>query len=316
MPAQTAQLESLRGTRISLTNGTGEMPALGFGTLIPDPAATREAVETALEVGFREFDCAERYRNETVVGEAMRQVFAQGGVKREEVFVATKLWNNHHRPEYVKPAFEASRTRLQLDYVDLYLVHTPFAFQPGEEQDPLDASGNVIYDDGVSLADTWSAMEDLVDTGRCKSIGVSDFSMEQAAEIMASARIRPAVLQVEAHPYLPQWELYEFCGRNGIVLQAFAALGHAIEPRLLDDPVITRIAGRVHKTAAQVLLAWALQRGTAPLTTSKTPSRIRENFDVAAIPGEAIQEINAIGTRYRFNTVTQTGIPGFIPRSR
>jgi diketogulonate reductase-like aldo/keto reductase len=312
----TIEIEALRDARIPLENGSGEMPALGFGTLIPDPAATQAAVKAALEVGFRAFDCSERYRNEVAVGQAMRQVFAQGTCKREEVFVATKLWNNHHRPEYVRPAFEASRKRLQLDYVDLYLVHTPFAFAPGEEQDPRDANGNVIHDHGVSLADTWKAMEDLVAEGHCRSIGISNFSMEQVAEITDSARIKPAVLQVEAHPYLPQWELYQSCRSDGIVLQAFAALGHAMEPRLLDDPVITRIAQRVQKTPAQVLLAWALQRGTALLTTSTAPSRIRENFDISALPDDAIREINAIGIRYRFNAVTESGTPGFIPRGR
>src|SRR6202795_1878986 len=137
--------DNLRYKKIPLNNGTGAIPALGFGTLIPDPVATRTATKAALETGFRAFDAAERYRNEKEVGEALQEVFKAGKIKREEVFVATKLWNNNHRPERVKPAFEASLKRLQLDYVDLYLVHTPFAFQPGDEQDPRDANGNVIY---------------------------------------------------------------------------------------------------------------------------------------------------------------------------
>jgi diketogulonate reductase-like aldo/keto reductase len=309
-------VDTLRDTEIPLKDGSGSIPALGFGTLIADPVATRQAVQAALEVGFRQFDCSERYRNEAVVGEAFHEAFAQHVVRREDIFVATKLWNNHHRPEYVRPAFEASLARLGLDYVDLYLVHTPFAFKPGEEQDPRDAGGKVIYDDGVTLADTWMAMEDLVKDGRCKSIGVSDISVEQVAEISAGARIAPTVVHVEAHPYLPQWELLRFCKDRGIVLQAFAALGHGMEPRLLDDPVITAVAQRVHKTPAQVLLAWGLQRGTALLTTSTTPSRIRENFDVSTLPDDAIQEINAIKKTYRYNAVTQTGIPSFIPRTK
>jgi len=309
-------VDVLRDTKIPLKDGSGSMPALGFGTLIPDPVATRQAVEAAIQVGFRQFDCSERYRNEAMVGEALRETFAHHVVRREDVFVATKLWNNHHRPEYVKPALEASLARLGLDYIDLYLIHTPFAFKPGDEQDPRDASGKVIYDDGVTLADTWMAMEDLVKDGRCRSIGVSDFDVEQVAEISAGDRIPPAVVHVEAHPYLPQWELWRFCKDRGIVMQAFAALGHGMEPRLLDDPVITAVARRVHKTPAQVLLAWGLQRGTALLTTSTTPSRIRENFEVSTLPDDAIQEINAIGKRYRFNAVIETGIPGFIPRTK
>src|SRR4051795_1941762 len=203
--------DNLRFTTIALNNGSGEIPALGFGTLIPDPVATRTATRAALEVGFRQLDASERYRNEREVGEAMREVFGAGRIKREEVFVATKLWNNNHRPERVKPAFEASLDRLRLDYVDLYLIHTPFAFRPGEEQDPRDTNGDVIYDKGVTLLDTWGALEDLVAGGRCKAIGLSDVSLGQVKEIFDAARIKPAVVHVESHPYLPQWDLLDYC---------------------------------------------------------------------------------------------------------
>ena len=313
----TTEHDGFRYTKIPFKNGTGAIPALGFGTLIPNPIDTKNATRAALEAGFRVLDSAERYRNEKEVGEAMQEVFKEGKIKREEVFIATKLWNNNHRPERVKPAFEASLKRLQLDYVDLYLIHTPFAFQPGDEQDPRDANGKVIYDDGVTLLDTWKALESLVDEGRCKAIGLSDVNVEKAKEIFDSARIKPAVVHVESHPYLPEWELLEFCKKNGIVLQAFAALGHSSEPRLLDDPVITSIAKQVNKTPAQVALAWAVQRGTALLTTSKTPGRIQENFDISTLPADAMKEISeGIKTRQRFNAVVATGVPGFIPRGR
>src|SRR4051795_5241246 len=260
--------DNLRFTTIALNNGSGEIPALGFGTLIPDPVATRTATRAALEAGFRQLDASERYRNEKEVGEAMQEVFRAGEIKREDVFVATKLWNNNHRPERVKPAFGASLEKLRLDYVDLYLIHTPFAFQPGDEQDPRDANGNVIYEKGVTLLDTWKALECLVGEGKCKAIGLSDVSLAQTQEIFEAARIKPAVVHVESHPYLPQWELLDYCRKYGIVFQAFAALGHSSKPNLLEDPVITAIARRVDKTPAQVLLAWAIQRGTALLTTS------------------------------------------------
>src|SRR5580698_3196075 len=309
--------DNLRYTKIALNNGSGAIPALGFGTLIPDPVATRTATKAALEAGFRQLDAAERYRNEKEVGEAMQEVFTAGKIKREDVFIATKLWNNNHRPERVKPAFEASLKKLQLDYVDLYLTHTPFAFQPGDEQDPRDASGNVIYDKGVTLLDTWRSLENLVDEGQCKAIGLSDVSLEQTKEIFDAARIKPAVVHVESHPYLPEWDLVNYCKANGIVFQAFAALGHSSKPNLLEDPVVTAIASRVNKTPAQVLLAWAIQRGTALLTTSKTPSRINENFDVSAIPEDAVREITeGIKPRVRFNAVVETGVPGFIPRGK
>ncbi|MGO9472055.1 MAG: aldo/keto reductase [Rhodomicrobium sp.] len=307
--------DTLRYRRIPLTHGSGAMPALGFGTLIPDPLATTQATKTALEVGFRHFDCAERYRNEHAVGEAIKESFCAGKIKREDVFVTTKLWNNNHRPDRVKPAFEASRQRLQLDYVDCYLIHTPFAFQPGDEQDPRDGQGRVIYDRGVTLMETWRALEHLVDEGRCKSISLSNVNLEKVQEIFEAARIKPAVVQVESHPYLPQWDLLDLCRQHGIVMLAFAALGHGIEPKLLDNPVITTIAQRVHKTPAQVALAWAVQRGTALLTTSTKPRQIQENFEVSTLPEDAMQEIrDKIAERVRFNTVVGTGVPGFIPQ--
>ena len=309
--------DNLRYTKMALGNASGALPALGFGTLIPDPVATRNATKAALEAGFRAIDTAERYRTEREVGEAMKEVFKAGKIKREDVFVATKLWNNNHRPERVKPAFEASLKKLQLDYVDLYIIHTPFAFQPGDEQDPRDANGNVIYDKGVKLSDTWGALEKLVDEGKCKAIGLSDIGLEGVKEIFEAARIKPAVVHVESHPYLPEWELLDYCRKNGIVLQAFAALGHSSEPNLLADPVITTIAKRVGKTPAQVALAWAIQRGTALLTTSKNPSRIKENFDVSTLPEDAMREINeGIKVQMRFNPVVKTGVPGFIPRGK
>src|SRR5437868_5175486 len=173
-----AEPDNLRHKKFPLNNGSGSIPALGFGTLIPEPVATKIATKAALEAGFRALDTAERYRTEKEVGEAMREVFNAGKIKREDVFVITKLWNTNHRPERVKPAFEASLKRLQLDYLDLYLIHTPFAFQPGEVQDPRDANGNVIYDTGVELLDTWGALEELVEEGKCRAIGLSDLGVE------------------------------------------------------------------------------------------------------------------------------------------
>ena len=303
-------------TRMQLNLGAGRMPVLGFGTLIPDAAATRSATRDALEAGFRHFDCAERYRNEREVGEALQAGLAAEGIPRDDIFVTTKLWNTNHRPERVEPAFEASLERLRLDYLDLYLVHTPFAFQPGDEQDPRNQDGNVVYDRGVTLLETWEAMESLVDRGRCQAIGLSDIHLDRLLPLYESARRKPAVIQVEAHPYHPQTELLEFCKEKGIVLLAFAPLGHGARPGPIEDPVILSIAARVGKTPAQVLLAWAIQRGTALLTTPRTAERARENFNISALPGDALDEINRIPTRQRLNQVAKTGVPGFIPRAR
>ena len=291
------------------------MPALGFGTLIPDQAVTISATRAALEAGFRHLDCAERYRNEREVGEALQAELTTGKIAREDMFVTTKLWNTNHRPERVEPAFKASLERLRIEYLDLYLIHTPFAFQPGDEQDPRDQNGEVLYDKQVTLLDTWRAMERLVDNGQCRAIGLSDVSLSDLVPIYDAARIKPAAVQVESHPYMPETELLEFCKARGIVFLAFAPLGHGLKPGLLEDPVISNIAARVGKTPAQVLLAWAVQRGTALLTTPKSEARARENFDISPLPEDALTEINAIQTRQRLNAVVNSGVPGFIPRA-
>ena len=155
-----------RTATLPLNRGAWRIPALGFGTLIPDAAVTTSATRDALEAGFRHFDCAERYRNEREVGVALRSGAATRGIARQDIFITTKLWNTNHRPERVEPAFLSSLDRLGLDYLDLYLGHTPFAFEPGDEQDPRDQDGNVIYDRDVTLLETWRAMENLVDSGK------------------------------------------------------------------------------------------------------------------------------------------------------
>jgi aldehyde reductase len=305
-----------RTMRMPLNHGAGRMPVLGFGTLIPDAAVTISATRDALDAGFRHFDCAERYGNEREVGEALQAGLAASGMAREDIFVTTKLWNSNHRPERVGPAFDASLERFRLNYLDLYLIHTPFAFQPGDDQDPRDQNGNVIYDRGVTLRETWGALERLVDGGRCRAIGLSDITLNGLLPIYESARIKPAVVQVEAHPYLPETELLQFCKEKGIVFLAFAPLGHGIKPGPLEDPVISAIAARLGRTPAQVLLAWAVQRGTALLTTPRTAARARENFNISALPQDALDEINGIQTRQRLNEVVKTGSPGFIPQVR
>ncbi|CAI8780805.1 aldo/keto reductase [Pseudomonas sp. IT-P294] len=309
--------DDLRDTKFPLNNGSSAMPAVGFGTLFRDLSVTTQAVKAALEAGFRHFDCAERYRNEEQIGVAFKEVLDEGKIRREDLFITTKLWNTNHRPERVLPAFEASCWRLQVDYIDCYLIHTPFAFQPGDNQDPRDEEGHVIYDNGVTLIETWRALERLVDEGRCGAIGLSDITLEKLREIVAVARIKPAVVQVESHPYLPEWELLEYCKQHGIIVLAFAPLGHGMQPNVLEDPVITQIATRVQKTPAQVALAWSVQRGVAFLTTSATPSHIRENIDISTLPQRAMAEIQQdITTRIRFNSVVETGVPGFIPRKK
>ena len=178
-----ASTEDLSRVTFALNNGSGAIPALGFGTSLSDRTKTRDAVKAAVKVGFRHLDAAERYRNEAEVGAALKELFDDGTVRRDELFVTTKLWNNNHRPERVKPALQASLDRLGLDTVDLYLVHTPFAFKPGDDQDPRDPHGAVVYDDGVTLEETWAAMESLVDEGLTGAIGLSDIDVEGVKRI-------------------------------------------------------------------------------------------------------------------------------------
>jgi aldehyde reductase len=302
----------MRMARFPLNYGTGHIPALGFGTLISEPGVTIPATKDALAAGFRHIDCAERYGNEREVGEALQAGLTAAGIKRDDIFVTTKLWNTNHRPDRVAPAFDASLKKLGLDYLDLYLIHTPFAFQPGDAQEPRDQAGNVIYDKEVTLLDTWRAMEKLVDQGKCRAIGLSDVTLSDLSPIYEAARIKPAVIEVESHPYLPETELLGFCKKNGIVFLAFAPLGHGMKPGLLEDPVVTKVAAQVGKSPAQVLLAWAVQRGTAVLTTPKTPERAKENFDISALPDDAFNEVNHIQTRQRLNPVVKTGVGAFL----
>jgi aldehyde reductase len=157
-------------------------------------------------------------------------------------------------------------------------------------------------------------MESLVDKGKCRAIGLSDVVLENLLPLYEAARIKPAVVEVESHPYFPQTELLEFCKQKSIVFLAFAPLGHGIRPGPLEDPAVLSVARQANLTPAQVLLAWAIQRGTAVLTTAKTPDRIRENYNISEIPEVAVDEINRIQIRSRLNSVVETGVPGFIAR--
>ena len=267
MSTTIGSARALHDIRMPLNNGHDEIPALGFARSLPirrkQQPRPRSPWKWDSDISTPQSDIAMRKRSPKRCGRFFRRESPLGKRCLSRRNSGTRTTGR----DRVFRAFEASRKRLGLDYVDLYLIHTPFAFKPGDDQDPRDASGNPIYDEGVTLRDTWTAMERLVENGSCKAIGVSDFTMERLEEVVRSARIMPAVLQVEAHPYHPQWELLDFCKQHGIVMLAFAPLGHGIKPRLLDDPVITGIARTVGQAPSQVLLAWAIQRGTAVITT-------------------------------------------------
>ena len=300
--AAVSSLDALRHTRLPLNNGSGTIPALGFGTLIQGHIQTKMATQIALDVGFRHFDCAERYRNEVAVADAMEELFAEEKLTRQDVFITAKLWNCNHRPNRVRPALEASLNRLHVDYADLCLMHTPTAYEPGDDQEPRYRNGGLIYDPNMTLLDAWRAMERLVQQRQCKAIGLANVTLEQLQEIYKAARVRPAAVQVESHPYLPQWEMLQYCKENGIVMVAYSPLGHGLAPRLLDDRIILDVARRTGKTPAQVLIAWGIQRGTAVITSSTQTAHIVENADISALPPECMTEINQkITLRHAFN---------------
>ncbi len=289
-------------------DGGGRMPALGLGTWKAEPGVVGGTVDQAIRIGYRHFDCAPIYGNEVEIGEALARAFSGGHVAREDVWVTSKLWNDNHLPEHVVPALEKTLADLRLDCLDLYLVHWPIAHRHGVVF-PETPEAFVAPED-APLAATWAAMEDAVDRGLCRYIGVSNFSVTKIRSLMAGARIRPAANQVESHPFLAQNDLAAFCRDNGIVYTAYSPLGssdrpdrlkHEDEPVPLKDPTILAIAEKNGITAGQVLLAWALQRGTCVIPKSSNPERLRENFAAARIVLDAsdMATLNGLDRHYR-----------------
>uniref|UniRef100_A0A0D9RN32 Aldo-keto reductase family 1 member C3 n=1 Tax=Chlorocebus sabaeus TaxID=60711 RepID=A0A0D9RN32_CHLSB len=235
--------------RVKLNDGHF-MPVLGFGTYAPPEVPRSKALEVtklAIEAGFRHIDSAHLYNNEEQVGLAIRSKIADGSVKREDIFYTSKLWSTFHRPELVRPALENSLKKAQLDYVDLYLIHSPVSLKPGEELSPTDENGKLIFDI-VDLCTTWEAMEKCKDAGLAKSIGVSNFNHRQLEMILNKPGLKhkPVCNQVECHPYFNQSKLLDFCKSKDIVLVAYSALGSQRDKRwvdqnspvLLEDPVV------------------------------------------------------------------------------
>ena len=308
--------DNLRYTKLPLNNGSGAIPALGFGTLIPDPVATKNATKAALEAGFRALDTAERYGTEKEVGEAMKEVFKAGKIKREDVFVATKLWNTNHRPERVKPAFEASLKKLQLDYLDLYLIHTPFAFQPGDVQDPRDANGNVIYDRGVTLLDTWRALEELVHEGKCKAIGLSDVRLEKVKEIFEAATHQAGGCSRRVPSVSPGVGTVGLLPKERNRAAGFRCAGSQQRAQLAGGSCHHRYRqpGRQNSGPGRARVGDPA-RDRAP-DHLKDSCRIKENFDVSTLPEDAMREINeGIKSRMRFNPSWKPAFPGSSPEA-
>ncbi|XP_038211970.1 aldo-keto reductase family 1 member B1-like [Zerene cesonia] len=270
---------------VKFNNGLS-CPILGLGTWKSKPGEVYDAVSSAIDVGYRHIDCAYLYGNEREVGQAIQDKIRSGVVKRENLFITSKLWNTYHRPDLVEPAIRVSLSSLGLQYLDLYLIHWPMAYKEGDDPFPSDANGKVIYSD-VDYTDTWKAMENLVEQGLTRSIGLSNFNSKQIDRVLQIAKIKPVTNQVECHPYLSQRKLLEFCQERRIILTAYSPLGSPDrpwakpgDPTLLDDPKVKLVAEKLKKTPAQILIRYAIDCGIIVIPKSVNKTRIADNFNV------------------------------------
>ncbi len=281
MPERTPQLVLPGGAR---------MPAIGLGSCHPTAADVTAVVRTALALGYRHIDCASLYGNQQEIGTAIRRSIAAGVLRRDQLWITSKLWNDCHDPRHVRPALERTLRDLQVDHLDLYLIHWPAVHRPGVTlpSGPQD----LIPLEAMPLADTWGAMEALVEAGLVRQIGVSNLTAPKLAALLAHARLPPALNQVERHPYLQQWELLQFCRDRGVQVTAYAPLGSPAPgdgtDSLLQDPVLTSIAEAHGVSAARVLLAWGLACGTAVIPKSVHPERLADNLAAADLTLSAV----------------------------
>ncbi|KAF9894712.1 hypothetical protein FE257_006602 [Aspergillus nanangensis] len=286
------------------------MPVVGLGTWQSKPHEVENAVAAALKSGYRHIDAASVYGNEREVGNGIKAA----GVPRGEIFLTSKLWNTDHDPENVEAAVDRSLSDLQTDYLDLYLIHWPVAFRHSTSTNqPVDEKTGLIDVVDVPARDTWRAMEDLVAKGKVRSIGVSNFTRGKIEDLLQTAKIPPAVNQIEAHPYLQQRDLLEWSKEKGIVVTGYSPLGNNIYniPRAVDDPLVVETAAAIGKTPAQVLISWAVQRGTVVLPKSVTPERITSNFQDFILPEEAFQAIQSLERHQRMNFPARLGVDIF-----
>ena len=286
-----------------------EMPMLGLGTWKSAKGEVYKAVREAINIGYKHFDCAWIYENESEIGDALNDAIKNGDVKREELWITSKLWNNRHGKENVKTGIKDSLNSLNLDYLDLYLIHWSVALKP-----------DVIFpqkpDDFYSLEEkpltaTWSGMEKCVEDGLAKHIGVSNFSVKKLKELITNSGIQPEMNQIELHPLLQQKKMLDFCKAKNIHLTAYSPLGSmdriqdfkaADEPNLLENSVIKNIAENNKCMPAQVLIKWAIQRGTSVIPKSTNSERLKQNFEAQKI-NLSVNDMNKIAgldKHYRF----------------
>lgn len=302
----------------TLNNGV-KIPAVGFGTFANEGAKgeTYKAVSKALEVGYRHLDCAWFYQNEDEVGDALHDFLAKNpSVKREDIFICTKVWNHLHEPEDVKWSLQNSCTKLRVNYIDLFLVHWPIAAEKNDDYSvKLGPDGKYIIKEDLTKnpEPTWRAMEELVDSGKARAIGVSNWTIPGLKQLLSFARIKPTLNQIEIHPFLPNAELVQFCFDHQILPAAYSPLGSQNQvpttgETVRENPTLNEVARRSGHNLAQVLLAWGLRRGYVVLPKSSTPSRIESNFQVPELSDadfNAIEDV-ARGRHVRFVNMKDT----------
>lgn len=303
---------------LSLNNGT-VIPVLGLGTWKSLPHEASAAVKSALlDAGYTHIDCAKVYDNESEIGVAFNEVFSSGRVRREDVFITSKLWNSDHDPAQVENACRQTLADLHLDYLDLYLMHWGIAFAGNNGKEPRQPDGRMELGQ-FSLQETWRAMEQLVEKGLVRSIGVSNFSAAQLTDLLSYAKVQPVMNQVELHPYNTQQALVEYCHSRGVAVTAYSPLGNRSrlqpgDPVLVEDPVVVGIAQVVQRSVAQVLLRWAIQRTTVVIPKSITPTRIAENIAVFdfELSESQMQELSNLNQNKRFVEPSASwGVPYF-----
>ena len=300
--------------------GTSSMPVVGLGLWKIDPANVAQAVYDAIKAGYRHLDSAADYGNEAEVGEGIKRAIDDGLCTREELWVTSKLWNTFHREEHVAAACRKSLDDVGLDYFDLYLVHFPIALKyvdfadryPPEWLFDPSAEAPTMQRDLVPLSETWSAMERLVDDGLARHIGVCNYNTSLLHDLMSYARIKPAMLQIESHPYLTQEALIRTAQEYGMAVTAFSPLGASSylelemasqEETVLTERVVAEIAERHDVSAAQVVLRWGLQRGTSVIPKTTKPERLSENLALAGfeLSQDEMAAISGLNKNRRFN---------------
>jgi len=293
---------------LQFVNGD-RMPILGLGTWKSAPGEVYNAVKDALRLGYRHIDCAPVYGNEVEIGKALTESFKEGVTSRDQLWITSKLWNNAHAPEDVQPALEKTLADLQIDALDLFLIHWPVVIR--KEVLYHQSANDLVALDALPVAKTWPAMEALVDRGLCRHIGVSNFSVAKLEALLKAAKLMPEMNQIELHPYLQQPAMLEFCRSNGILLTAYAPLGSADrpsrlkvkdEPILLEEPAISKIAARHGATPAQVLISWAIHRETAVIPKSVNPGRLKQNLSAVevSLTPEDMQEMAGLDRHRRY----------------